>query len=197
MARTWPRSTSSFSIPLRSTPTLSPAIVSSRVFLNISRPVTTVFLVSLSPTISISSFTFNFPRSTRPVTTVPRPLMAKTSSIGIRKGFSVSLTGSGIYSSTAFISSRICFSASASPSKAFRAEPLMTGTSSPGYSYFLSSSLISCSTKSTISGSSTVSTLFKKTIIAGTLTCLAKMTCSEVWGIFPSAAETTKIAPSI
>ena len=40
------------------------------------------------PTISISSPGLTTPRSTRPVTTVPRPLIPKTSSIGIRNGLS-------------------------------------------------------------------------------------------------------------
>jgi hypothetical protein len=38
------------------------------------------------PTISISSPTFTMPRSTRPVTTVPRPEIENTSSTGIRNG---------------------------------------------------------------------------------------------------------------
>ena len=42
-------------------------------------------LVSLIPTISISSPTLITPRSTRPVTTVPRPEIENTSSIGIMK----------------------------------------------------------------------------------------------------------------
>ena len=50
---------------------------------------------------------FTWPRSTLPVATVPRPVMVKTSSTGIRKGRSDFLSGVGIYSSTAFISSRI------------------------------------------------------------------------------------------
>jgi hypothetical protein len=48
------------------------------------------------PTISISSPTLTTPRSTRPVATVPLPLMAKTSSIGIRNGFSLARTGVGM-----------------------------------------------------------------------------------------------------
>ena len=36
------------------------------------------------------------PRSARPVTTVPRPVMVKTSSMGMRKGLSFSRTGSGM-----------------------------------------------------------------------------------------------------
>ena len=39
--------------------------------------------------------------------------------------------------------------------------------------------------------------MFRKTTIAGTPTCLAKSICSLVWGIGPSAALTTNIAPSI
>ena len=57
------------------------------------------------PTISTSSFGLRMPRSTRPVTTVPRPVIVKTSSIGIRNGFSVSRSGCGIAVSTASISS--------------------------------------------------------------------------------------------
>src|SRR3982751_6795607 len=87
-ARTWPRSTSSRSIPRRRQPTLSPGSPWSRSFLNISTPVTTVFRVSRMPTISTSSPTFTTPRSIRPVTTVPLPLIPHTSSIGMRYGFS-------------------------------------------------------------------------------------------------------------
>ena len=72
-AITCPRSTSFFSIPRSSNPTLSPARPSSSSFLNISTPVTTVLRVSRKPTISISSPTLQIPFSIRPVTTVPRP----------------------------------------------------------------------------------------------------------------------------
>ena len=41
----------------------------------------------------------------RPVTTVPRPVIVKTSSTGMRNGFSMSRSGSGIDSSTASMSS--------------------------------------------------------------------------------------------
>ena len=47
LARTWPRSMSSRSIPRSRQPTLSPASPWSRVFWNISTPVTTVLRVSL------------------------------------------------------------------------------------------------------------------------------------------------------
>ena len=48
---------------------LSPASPVSKIFLNISTPVITVFLVSLIPTISSSSPVFTTPCSTRPVAT--------------------------------------------------------------------------------------------------------------------------------
>ena len=44
---------------------------------------------SVRPTISTSSETLRVPLSTRPVATVPRPVMENTSSTGIRKGASV------------------------------------------------------------------------------------------------------------
>ena len=43
--------------------------------------------------ISISSPTFTIPRSTRPVTTVPRPWIEKMSSIGIKNGLSLGRSG--------------------------------------------------------------------------------------------------------
>jgi len=61
------------STPRSNNPTLSPAVPSSKSFLNISTPVTTVFSVGLMPTTSTVSFTFTLPRSTLPVATVPRP----------------------------------------------------------------------------------------------------------------------------
>jgi len=96
-ASTCPRSTSSLSIPRRSAPTLSPACPSSRSLRNISTPVTTLFrAASCIPTISISSPTFTIPRSIRPVTTVPRPVMLKMSSTGIRNGRSTGRVGVGM-----------------------------------------------------------------------------------------------------
>jgi hypothetical protein len=41
------------------------------------------------------------------------------------------------------------------------------------------------------------STLFRKTTMAGTPTWRASRMCSRVWGIGPSTALTTRIAPSI
>jgi hypothetical protein len=49
-----------------------------------------------SPTISISSPTFTTPRSTRPVTTVPRPEIENTSSTGIRNVPSSARFGCGM-----------------------------------------------------------------------------------------------------
>ena len=42
-----------------------------------------------------------------------------------------------------------------------------------------------------------MSALFRKTTMYGTPTWRASNTCSRVWGMGPSAAETTRIAPSI
>ena len=42
-----------------------------------------------------------------------------------------------------------------------------------------------------------MSVLFKNTTTNGTPTCRAKRMCSRVCGIGPSAADTTRIAPSI
>ena len=58
---------------------------------------TTVFCVSgWMPTISTSLPLSILPCSIRPVTTVPRPVIVKTSSIGIRNGLSTSRSGSGM-----------------------------------------------------------------------------------------------------
>ena len=74
-------------------PTLSPAWPWSSSLRNISTPVQVVFCVARMPTISISSPTLTTPRSTRPVTTVPRPEMENTSSTGIRKAPSMARSG--------------------------------------------------------------------------------------------------------
>ncbi len=75
--------------------------------------------------------------------------------------------------------------------------PRTTGMSSPGNWYFFNSSRTSSSTRSRISGSSTMSHLFMNTTRLGTFTCRASSTCSRVCGIGPSFAATTRIAPSI
>ncbi len=69
--------------------------------------------------------------------------------------------------------------------------------SSPGKLYFFNNSRTSSSTRSRISGSSTMSTLFMNTTRYGTFTCRASNTCSRVCGIGPSFAATTRMAPSI
>jgi hypothetical protein len=42
-----------------------------------------------------------------------------------------------------------------------------------------------------------MSTLFRNTTMYGTWTWRARRMCSRVWGIGPSAALTTRMAPSI
>ena len=109
------------------------------------------------PTISSSSPTLTIPLSTLPVQTVPLPEIENTSSIGIRNGLSLSLSGCGINSSTAFINSAIEFLpiSSSRLSTAANADPLTIGVVSPGKSYSLRISLISTSTSSSNSASST------------------------------------------
>ena len=92
---TCPRSTSSFFVPRNRAPMLSPAWPSSRILRNISTPVHTVLVVGRKPTISTSSPVWTIPCSTFPVTTVPRPVIVNTSSIGIKNGLSKSRCGSG------------------------------------------------------------------------------------------------------
>ena len=75
---------------------LSPAIPLSNVFWNISTPVTVVVFVSAKPTSSTVSPTVTIPLSILPVATVPRPVIEKTSSIAIKNGLSISLSGVGI-----------------------------------------------------------------------------------------------------
>ncbi len=152
-----PRFRSSLSTPLSKSPALSPASPLSKSLRNISTPVTTVLRFSPMPTISISSFTFTTPLSIRPVPTVPRPVIEKTSSTGIKKGLSTSRSGSGIKLSQASISSAIHFVAASSLGAfiAARALPLIIGISSPGKSYSLRRSRSSISTSSNNSGSST------------------------------------------
>ena len=97
------------------------------------------------------------------VTTVPRPVMVNTSSMGMRKGLSMSRWGSGTKLSTASMSSRILAVQASSPSSALSALTRTTGVSSPGNSYWVSSSRTSSSTRSSSSSSSTASALFRAT----------------------------------
>src|SRR5437879_2547991 len=140
---------------------------------------------------------FPVPRSIRPVATVPPPVIENTSSTGIRNGLSTSRFGTGMLLSSAANSSSTFTTHCFSPAIAFKAEPRITGMSSPGYSYFDSSSRTSSSTRSNSSASSTRSHLLRRTTIAGTFTCRANRMCSRVCGIGPSTADTTRIAPSI
>ncbi len=97
LANTCPRSTSVRSTPRNRQPTLSPASPWSIVLWNISTPVTvTVRVASVKPTISMLSPVLTMPRSMRPVTTVPRPLIENTSSIGIKNGWSTGRGGGGM-----------------------------------------------------------------------------------------------------
>ncbi len=84
-------------MPRSRSPTLSPAWPWSSSLRNISTPVQVVFLFGRMPTISISSPTLTTPRSMRPVATVPRPEIEKTSSTGIRNGWSTGRSGVGMY----------------------------------------------------------------------------------------------------
>jgi len=158
-ATTIPRSTSVRSIPRSNNPRLSPACPSSSSLWNISTPVTTEFMLfSRNPTISTGSPTLIFPRSTRPVTTVPRPLIENTSSIGIMNGLSVARTGSGIYSSTTRSNSLMqaysgAFGSVLVLSNASFALPRTIGVVSPGKPYPFSISRSSISTSSNNSGS--------------------------------------------
>ena len=86
------------------------------------------------PTISTVSPVWTMPCSMRPVATVPRPVIEKTSSTGMRNGLSRSRTGSGMYWSSVSASSMIFAFASSSPSSALVADPMMNGMSSPGKS---------------------------------------------------------------
>ncbi|WVZ18763.1 hypothetical protein V8G54_006085 [Vigna mungo] len=82
-------------------------------------------------------------------------------------------------------------------SRAKSAEPETMGMSSPGNSYEERSSRTSSSTNWRSSSSSTWSCLFRNTTMLGTPTCFANKMCSFVWGMGPSAPETTRMAPSI
>mmetsp|Transcript_93868 Transcript_93868/g.265578 ORF Transcript_93868/g.265578 Transcript_93868/m.265578 type:complete len:225 (-) Transcript_93868:400-1074(-) len=198
--RTWPRRRSLFFTPFSIMPHWSPASPVSSVLWNISMPATAAFWgLSFTPTISMPSPALTTPRSMRPVATVPFPEMDMTLSTAMRKGLSTALAGSGMKESTAFMSSWIAGTpySPVSPLRAFSAEPLMKGVSSPGNWYMSNISLTSSSTRSTSSMSSTMSILFKKTTSLGIPTWRERRMCSRVCGIGPSYPDTTRIAPSI
>ena len=148
--------------------------------------------------ISISSPTFTIPRSTRPVTTVPRPVIVNTSSIGIKNGRSTSRVGSGKNVSTDAINSKIFGVHSGSPSSAFNADTRTTGVSSPGNSYsFRQLPHLELDELQDLLVIDHVATCSTRRQCDGTPTWRANNTCSRVCGIGPSVAATTKIAPSI
>src|SRR4051812_40519610 len=157
-------------MPRSSTAALSPASATDNDLPNVSRPVATVATVGPRPTTSTGSPTRSVPRSIFPVTTVPRPLMVSTFSIGIRNGSPSSRGGTGTYASTASSSSTTDRVHRGSPSRAFSALTRTTGTSSPGKPYSPSSSRTSSSTRSSSSSSSTASLLLSATTRYGTPT---------------------------
>ena len=180
---------------------MSPATTSSSSLWNISVPVMTDVFVSRKPTISTGSPFLACPRSTRPVTTVPRPLIENTSSTAIMNGFSVSRFGSGMYSSTTRSSSRmrilrrIRVGDWCCPTPAL-ALPRTIGVVSPGKpvarQQFPQFQLHQFQQFRIVH----LSTLFRYTTMLGTSTWRASSTCSRVCGIGPSGAATTRIAPS-
>jgi len=93
-----------------------------------------VCFFSWMPMMSTCSPVRTMPRSIRPVTTVPRPVIVNTSSIGIRNGLSVSRSGCGMYSSTASISSRMLSLHLGSPFIAGKAATRTIGQLSPSNS---------------------------------------------------------------
>src|SRR3989475_3083 len=137
------------------------------------------------------------PRSTRPGAPAPGPVVQNTSHTATRICLPPSPFGTGMLLSSAVRSPSPFATPGFSPAIAFRAEPRITGMSSPGYTYFDNSSRTSSSTRSRSSASSTRSHLLRNTTIAGTFTCRANRMCSRVCGIGPSTADTTRIAPSI
>ena len=109
---------------------------------------------SPSPTTSTGVADRNTPRSTAPVTTVPRPLMVSTLSIGIRNGSSTRARAAA-RSRRRRRAGRDGRDQRGSPSNAPAPRRATTGTSSPGKPYSESSSRTSSSTRSSSSGSST------------------------------------------
>ncbi len=79
--------------------------------------------------ISMVSPTLTLPPSIRPVTTVPRPVIENTSSIGMMNGLSNARSGSSKNSSTVLINSSTLDSHSSSPSSALSADTRTIGVS--------------------------------------------------------------------
>ena len=140
--------------------------------------------------ISTSSPTLHLPRSTRPVATVPRPVIENTSSTGIRNGLSTSRFGSGMSVSTRLhqLDRRFAVPLRVALQR-LRAEPRIDRDLVAGELVLGSSSRTSISTSSSSSWSSTMSHLLRYTTMRGTLTWRASSMCSRVCGIGPSAAR--------
>ncbi len=138
----------------------------------------------------------------RPVPTVPRPVIVKTSSIGIRNGLSTARSGVGMYTSTASIRAKIG-SASGSPRlpldwSALSAEPRMTGQSSPGNSYELEQLAdFQLDEFEQLVVVDHVGLVEEHDDVRHADLASSSRMCSRVCGIGPSVADTTRIAPSI
>lgn len=146
-----------------------------------------------------SSPTLTLPYSTVPVATVPLPAIVNVPSTDKRNGRSLLRGGNGILVSIDYNNSSTLYSPnSVSVSlQAAKALPLITIALSPSYSYYDNISLTSISTNSCNSSSLTTSHLLINTIIVYTPTYLHNKTCSLVYGIAPSVADTTNIPQSI
>jgi hypothetical protein len=96
LARTWPRSTSSrFDAAQQRADVVASFTLVEQLAEHFDAGAGRLLGVRM-PTISTSSPTLTMPRSTRPVTTVPRPEIENTSSIGIRNGLSIGRSGCGM-----------------------------------------------------------------------------------------------------
>ena len=89
-------------------------------------PVEDVFSITGRGTVGTGRVESGIPDSTLPVPTVPLPVIEKTSSTGIKKGLSISRSGSGIKLSHASMSSVIqaVEASSLTLLSAFKADPL-------------------------------------------------------------------------
>ena len=150
------------------------------------------------PMISTSSPVWITPRSIRPVTTVPRPVIENTSSTGIRNGFSIvaDRLGDAVVAGGHELDDLLA-PLGVALERLERRDPDHRHVVAGELVGRLSSSRTSSSTSSRISSSSTMSALFSATTMYGTPTWRASSTCSRVCGIGPSVAATTRIAPSI
>ena len=130
-ATTWPRRTWWRRTPRSSSAALSPASARSIGLPNVSTPVTTAVSPVPSPTTSTVSPARTVPRSTAPVTTVPRPVIESTFSTGSRNGASVYRAGTGTCASTASSSAPMAAAQPGSPARIRSADTRITGAASP------------------------------------------------------------------